>query len=215
MAISLTNLGTASGTTAVNATVPAGSLIVACVANTSSGTASVTDLAGNTYFALSQSLGVRIIGIYYAWNCLPLSAQNITYNDTGAGSGVISAFYATGIQTASNPLDLESGNFSGSSTAPSANVTSSAAGDLFVAIVGTDGPSSDTFTQDSAHAAWATPPVRIGIAGLTLAGATFVKPAAGNLIYAPTLGTSRSWLSHMGCFKAAPSNNSGSFLPFF
>jgi len=174
MAIAVTNIGTGAAialgvSAAVGAGgVPAGTLIVVCVQDTTVGaaTGSVADTAGNTYTLITSkspnnSTTNGAAQMFYAWNSLALSSgDSITYTGTDATrSKSISAAYATGIQASSDPLIAASVN-TATGTSQTLSVTSGSpgvAGALFVAFVGRNNPTSATFTQDTADG-WSNPP---------------------------------------------------------
>lgn len=235
MPISVTNIGTASDhsttTSSLNITVPVGgvptgALIVCCAATTvAAGTGiagAFTDTAGiNTYataWSAGNSVGFNGVGangyiiLGYSFNSSALTSANaVTFNtSTASHSDGFSAFYATGIQTSSDPRDTAFQNTAtGSSAAPSvaASAVPAAAGSLVIGIVGINAPSSDTFTQDSTNAAYANFPIRVGSsAGSTLSNATIAGGeivSSAQLTYAPALGTSRTWAAAITAFKPA------------
>jgi hypothetical protein len=230
-----TNTVSAGNTVAVTVGaggVPAGALIVVFVADSSTtasgGLCAVADSKGNTYIngaaaGVLQSIGASNASggsvFFYCYNATALvNGDTITYTLQQIGkNAAISALYATGIQTASDPKDTTA-NTQGSSTAPSSGATTpSIGGDLILGYVATDGPPTDTFTQDSTNGAYATPPVRVGVAttGPTVAGGSLVQGAAAAITYAPTLGTSRNWRVRVISFKAVAPPSNGSFFPFF
>ena len=228
------NADKASGATdavTISVAVPAGSTIVACYsvdgdgADSSGAIESVTDVSGNTYqLAAAASTGTTnagvAAGIYYAKNVAALAANdNITFNFIGSSAPTASAhsiFYVTGLDSTS-PLDV-TGTATGTSTTPSVSTsaTTTQADVLTIGIVGTEGPSGDTFTQD-ASPAYATPPVRAGttsgsaVTNITVAGGYFIETAAGVKTYNPTLGTSRDWASVIVTFKGAAASKAFPF----
>jgi hypothetical protein len=220
-----TNTGTGVNTVAITVGaggVPAGSFIFVGCADSSAATTlmACTDTAGNTYPKTAQPLnGVAANGYvvgYYAWNAKALvngDTITVTLGQTGKNAA-ISAFYCTGVRGSSDPAEYFVIPNAGSSTTPTDGPSSvpAADGDLFVYFVATDGPSSDTFTQDSTNAAWTNFPVRTGLAGAagpTIAGGAFIQTTAAALTAAPILGTSRDWGIRMVAFKAAPYVPSG------
>ncbi len=226
MPISVTNIGTNSTTSATSLAVtvgaggvPAGSLIVVCAEIFKLGSSpninTVVDTATNSYNAGRISGHPNNVGtngegsISYAFNCLALANTNtITASSTATASQIaVSAFYATGIQTSSDPINaFPSTVAAGSSATPSVQLAGVplVAGSLVIGAVGTNGPNTDTFTQDSTNGAWATPPIRVGTAvDATIAGGFLVTSA--QVTYAPTLGTSRPWTDMTIVFKPAPS----------
>ncbi len=224
MTISVTNLGTVGGTspnpevlTLANS-VGAGALIVVLIneASTTGATGTVTDTAGNTYTKAATKTNNNAAAngcgsIFYAWNVTALNVGNtITYTRNTAGKAVaMAALAAGGIQSSSNPLDLNTTPTFGSSTGGTgiSSGTPAVAGELFVGgITLNPNASGDTFTQDTNHA-WAVPfAVLKGVGGGTngLAGGSFVNPLNTGLTYAPT-HTSRTWAAFLLSFKPAPS----------
>ncbi len=152
----------------------------------------------------------------YSYNCAALtSGQTITMtNATGASNtAALSCFYATGLKTASDPQDSTTNNGTGGSSATPSVTASGApatASSLVIGLVGTNGPSGDSFTQDSTNAAYATPPTRVGTAGgnqttnYTIAGGFVVT--SSQLTYAPSI-TSRNWAAMIAGFAPAPSGS--------
>lgn len=173
MTITVVNIGTNStiatpGSLAISVGgggVPAASLIVLLVTdNTTTGSAS--DTAGNTY-QVGPSKQVTYNGyaqIFFVYNSLALSSGNsITYTATSIAWSM-SAFYATGIQTSSNPLDTSVtaslNNYGALNTLTSG--TPSVAGELFVAMLGSKSAATTAgpypwFVQDTADG-WGGPP---------------------------------------------------------
>ena len=218
-----------SGSTTVlttTAAVPAGALICVCFAADGDGVAgnvidSVSDSAGNVYSSAIQLTGGNVDtvaggGIWYAKNAVALaSGGSITIDWSGSSTPTakaISALYCEGVDTAA-PLDKVGANTS-SGTAPSVDtLATTQADELTVGIVGTEGPSSDTFTQD-ASPAYGNIPVRVGTSGgsavsnITLSGGYFIESATGVKTYNPTLGTSRDYVVAIATFKGASAGNS-------
>lgn len=134
MAISVTNIGTATGSsggslavTVPAGGVPAGALIVVVVSEGASTVGgSVADTAGNTYTAVTgvfnNAASASGYGrMYYALNATALAQNNtITFTRQTSGSNAaMSAMYATGIQTASALDTAVTNTATGSSTTPS------------------------------------------------------------------------------------------------
>ena len=205
-----TNIGTVSGSSGPNlllsgVTIPAGALI--CVAITtigSSTTGSVNDsVNGPTYtLATSYQIGAILnVELHYFYNSAALSGASLTYRKGKSNDLTsMSAFYVTGSQTSSDPLDLVTTPTGGSSTSPSiTSGTPAASGELFVGAVGW--VLSDTFTQASL---WAAPPTAELIAGANIAGGYLVNAGAGAETYAPTLvSTAETWGALLVSFKVA------------
>lgn len=199
--------------------VPAGAMIVVCWANDNNGGVNdnvdaISDTAGNSYDEglvgqgfVRNADGVNA-GIAFALNVGALSSGNtITLaGNSGAAAKAAAAFYVTGIATSS--AKDQGGTATGTDTTPSVSTSAGTtqADEITIGIVGTEGPSGDTFTQD-ASPAYATPPVRIGTTGaaaasnITLAGGYFIETATGTKTYNPTLGTSRDWAAVIATFK--------------
>lgn len=224
MSISVGDLGTAS--TEITATisvtigvggVPAGALIVVATEEFGSfdpGSSAVTDSKGNTYTQVANgtannvSAGNRLLtSLWYAKNITALVNGNtikFTLAQTG-DAAAMSAFYATGIQTAS-PLDTAvTATAFGASAAPSVTSgTPGQAGELFVAFVGGPG-NSGTYTQDSGNG-WATPfdDSKSGTLSTDsrVSGGNQVNSGTGTLTFAPTLGASSAWWAAIIGFKA-------------
>lgn len=217
--ITVTTLGTnASGASAtvnlsITAGVPAGALIVVCVADSGTGGLtgmSASDPTNGPYTAGPAALNNNTAAsgsgsIWYFWNSAVLASGTIlSYTGPDGTPKALSAFYATGIQTSSNPGEA-SATATGSSTTPSvASGSPTGAGELFVGCVSDAGPT--TFTQDSTNAAYATPPDRKITAGsgAVIAGGGVVNAGSSALTYAPTLGaTPRAWAALIIAFKHA------------
>lgn len=214
---------TAGATTVLTTTaaVPAGALLCVSYAVDGDGADAngeiqgITDSASNTY-VVAQGLSTGVTnsfvagGVYYAKNAAALaSGSTITLDWTGTSTPTakaVSAFYATGIDTAA-PLDVVGvANATSATPSVSTSATTTQADVLTIGVVATEGPSTDTFTQD---AAYGDIPVRAGwdtgtaTQAVTIAGGYFVETAAGTKTYNPTLGTSREWKAVIVTFKGA------------
>ena len=222
MAIALTNIGVNNGSgTTVAVTVPAGgvpagALIcvlayeVSGVTPTASGTLSDTINTYNNAKNSTNSSGGRWLTVFYAYNVLALtSANSITYTLNNSGNfAAVSAFYATGIQTSSDPFDSVA---AASAALPSGSpsVTSgtfAVPGELVVGAVGASG-SVGSFTQDSTNAAYTTPPnIEAAFSSFfPVAGGSVVQSTTTALTYNPTAVT--PWIAIIVSFKplgAAP-----------
>ncbi len=205
MAITVTNIGTNTGS--VTATVvitvpvggvPVGSVIIVCVADSSISAVggSVADTGGNTYTRqVGQDNNALTTNGFGAVFTAPVttalvSGNSITYTLALTAAAAVSAFW---VQVKSSPLIAVSA--AGSSTTPSNTGSGvSRTGTFCIGVVSTTNGSGDAFTQDSTNAAWATPPVRIGLAGgPTIAGGSVTNNTTNALTYAPTFGTSNPW----------------------
>ena len=223
------SIGTTSNKTAATtvdltttAAVPAGALIVVCIALDNGWISggilldSITDTASNSYAeAVKREIGGAsgdgvASAIWYSKNSAALaSGSTITvdwYTSNNPTVKSISAFYCEGIDT-TDPLH-EIGTAIGTSSTPSVSTAAATtqADVLTIGIVGTEGSSGDTFTQD-ASPAYGDVPVRVGTSGasatsnITLAGGHFIETATGVKTYNPTLGTSRDWAAVIATFK--------------
>jgi hypothetical protein len=87
---------------AYNMNVPAGQLIVACVFDYGAGVNTVDDSAGNTYVPLRAGN----VGIFWAWNCLPLNNGwiRVWKSDQTNGAGA-SIFWVSGCRKDKDPHD--------------------------------------------------------------------------------------------------------------
>lgn len=205
MAFTLTNLGTGSGkavtsfTITTTAAIPAGALLI--IAGASNGSVNLITLSGISISGYTAASGTGVTSyLYYGINTggsAVASGAVMTFSLAASSVNAATAFCVTGLNAA-NPFDNATVNTSsGSSTTPS--VTGSGPpgqpNTLIIGVVGVAGPSGDTFTQDSTHAAYTTPPVRVGTTtaspNQTIDGGSVTSSA--QLTYAPTLGTSRAW----------------------
>ena len=201
MAITVTNINTqvttsGSAVTITAVTVPAGACIIMCWGD--SNTVGSSPTFGDTHntYVLAKSQNVDntnadgMCGVHYVANATALSSGTITCTPATSGGGTYSAFYATGVAL-SSPLDTTvTASAFGSSTSPSVTAANApaVANSLILGFVGVDG-AIVTFTQDSAHAAYATPPTKQSNSGSPnagLVGGTVVS--SSKLTYAPTIG---------------------------
>ncbi len=229
MAIAVTTIGTAIDNVGSGATlaitvpgggVPSGALIVVAageglLASYSTG-GSMTDTAGNTYTQITHTnipVG-DFAEVFYAKNVTALSSGNsITFTkQTSGDEAVLSAFYATGIDT-SGPLDTAvTATATGTSSTPSVTSgTPAIAGELFVACLISQS-NTQTYTQDSGNG-WAAPFDTNGFDGTNLgsnvvwvAGGNQVNSGTGTKTFAPTMSILARWAAIVVGFKAAASN---------
>ena len=218
MAISVINLGTASGTagatiTITGVTVPSGSLIyVLSFERNSSGTQGIIDDGTNSYniSIVGSPNGSAANGVstsFYAFNSIQLNNATITYTkDTSGVFASMAAFYASGIQTTSDPLDTVTNIAVGNSTTP--NVTTfgplNATGELIVGNIAWNAGTGDTFTQDSINGAYATPPDSLISSVAGIGGGNLVDSDTAPITYAPMLNNSRTWVNFIVTFLAIP-----------
>ena len=206
MAISVTTLGTANntaGSTLVlsGLTVPAGSFIFVTVresAAIASGT--ISDSAGNTWITIPGATSGGAAGFatnFYTYNSLALSAGSITYTKSTTLNGtVLSALYATGVQTSADPLDgaVTAGPTTSASAANPPSITSGTpaiSGELFIGVTASSDPTTLlTYTTDTGHG-WAVPPTFVASTTAlgAVGGGSQVNAGTGTKIFAPTFGT--------------------------
>lgn len=202
-----TSVGTAgsNGSSAVlisSVTAPTGALMVVAVYESSNTAGSVADSASNTYtLASSSCASSKCVQLFYAYNITALASGTITYTRGGSVDNVAeSAFYVTGEQTSSAPLDLVTTPTSASSQFPTiTSGTAAVAGEFFVSVVGVNTTSFSITSQDTNHA-WATPPVANNTNAF-IGGASFVNPLTTALTYAPTLSSSQLYKELLISFK--------------
>ena len=174
--------------------------------NTSAGVGgSVTDTAGNgpvsgSYRVAQQKLlnsssANGFVSLFYCENAAALvNGDTITYTLMTANVGAcVSAFYATGIVTASDPRDVHSGNGGSSTGAALTSGTPATSGDLFIDVIGWYGAAT-TLSQPTG---WATPPNQ-ATQGTTpaisrVSGGFFVATDQTTKTYTPTLSNSVLW----------------------
>ncbi len=209
----------AATTLVTTAVAPAGSVIVVAVAYDANGTyLSTGSIPGTTYLdqdVIGDGTGANLPAIicwYHYVNTDVAAGTSITINwSTQPTAKAMTALYAPG--AAASPLDVR-GTATGSSSTPSVSTSGSTvqADGITIGFVATEGPSGDTFTQDSSPA-YSTPPVRVGTTGgsaatnMTIAGGYFIETATGTKTYNPTLGTSRDWAAAIVTLKASTANS--------
>jgi hypothetical protein len=204
-----TSIGTGSSSsgatcTIASVTVPAGALIVVLVTENAGTIGTTADGTNGAYTAASSGNfngAADVGGVFYFQNSAALSGATITYTKHTSGNSVaMSAFYVTGIATAS-ALDVSvTATATGSSTMPSvASGTPGALNELIVGAMFCVGAPS--YGQSPC---FATPPNSIAISTtLTAAGGVMVGTLGQPVTFAPTLGTSEAWLAITVGFKAA------------
>lgn len=169
---------------------------------TSGGTVAgtITDSVSNSYINWTASQSPDALaadgacGFMTVLTCTAIPTNGtITYTPLSSSGGVASAFYVTGT---ANVFDANnSGNYTyGSSASPSFPFVTAPliTNTLLICMIGTYGPSGDTFIQDTTNGAYQSLPQRVGIAaGLaTIAGGYIVTSSA--ITYAPSI-TSRNF----------------------
>src|SRR3569623_1839883 len=181
MAITVTNIGTGSNKTSSQISItPAntaavGTIIVVAVCDGgTSNTNLPSDSGGNTYATIASTFNNTtgtasgFTALYYAIvNTAVTTSGSVTYTPTSSAGAAVTAFFLTGVSL-SIPYQVASANTGrGSSTAPLAttSVAQVMPGTCVVGVVGVNDPSTDTFTQDTTHATFTTPPIRVGTTG--------------------------------------------------
>jgi hypothetical protein len=197
-----------------NMTVPAGSTVLVRLTHPyTSGGPTCADSKGNTYTrdASAASSGLNIRGSLFSGQIVtalgPGDAIRVTASATvatmtvvmGAWSGVV--FGGAGAN-----LDVAVNQTSGTSTTPGTTipVTTVTADDLLVGFTAVQGPSTDTYTEDTVF-----PWISLTRAGTTGGTPDFTVNAAydsvkatGTYYYRPVLGTSRNWAEIIAAYKA-------------
>jgi hypothetical protein len=215
MAVVVTDLGTASGTiggtisiTGVN--VPAGSLIYVF--------AFEKNITGDLGFAFDSSQTYNILSatspdsnvlegtatVFYIANCLALVGDTITYfKGTPGIYASMAVLYVTGVQQQPDPV-VAAGTATGTGSSPSVTLGPFlSSGDLIICNLAWSAGAGDTFTQDSTHAAFATPPDTLIASGSSagIAGGFVVYMNTAALTYAPALNNARPWAVLMQGFR--------------
>lgn len=213
MAVTVTNIGTNTGSTVATvvvtvgaAGVPKNAVIFVCVADSSVSAlgGGVADTGGNTYTRIAGAdNNASTVNGFGAMFTAPVTTalvngNSITYTLALTANAAVTAFYAGTINSAVAVAQT----LAGSSTTPSVTGASGTASFL-VGAVSMTGGSGDTFTQDSTNAAWTTPPLRVGLAGgPTIAGGSVTfNSVTASPIYAPTLGTTHPWACMLAQFS--------------
>ena len=212
MTIAVTNIGTTSGTTAsaITIAIPGGgvpahaTIIVAITDANAAGTipSAPTDTV-NTYTVTITSRTIDalnadgIVAVAYSGNVSALtSANTISYTPVSSSGASMTAFYVTGVLPQSNPINAAATATSdGSSAAPSVTMAGAltAIPSLLVGVIGVKGAATHAFTQDSTHAAYATPPTLVtSTTNWQVAGGSVIRTATTAIAYAPTI-TSAPW----------------------
>lgn len=219
------NVGTASNkdsttiTLTTTASVPSGDSIILCIVCNASGVTNpsmvISDSAGNSYsYVTAPAEDTVKILIYWADKSVSLnSGSTITITYTGVVPTPLMAASATGVNGIDNKSVRTGSNATlGTGTSPSVSFTSIINGTNYLALsfLGTEGPTGDTFTQDTANG-WDSPPTRVGTTGgaavtnNTLAGGYKIANNVSSFDYAPTI-TSRNWVVVILVFQEAVPN---------
>jgi hypothetical protein len=212
------NIGSASSKTTGNTlviTVPFGgvpvghTLIVRLLHDYTSGGPTTSDSRGNVYTrdrtATNAGTTMRM-SVFSATIATALQAgDSITISlsaSVTARAAVVDEFAGV---AAPIVIDAQNG-LGGTSATPSLPNTTVNADDLIVAMVGVEGPTDDSYTDDTIRQ-WSGL-ARSGTTGgistsnKTINGAYHAVGAAGTYTYAPTLGASANWLEFSMAYKA-------------
>lgn len=200
--------GTGTGTTTV-VTVPAAGVAIGNMlvvrgyqASSSAVVSSVVDTQGNTY---SEWVAKSGTGDWIAaWKCAVTTALvsgntiTITWSVKGDSSLVVEEF--------SGVANTEDGETiaTGTSTTPSATLTTTNAANLLVGHVGINNGSPDGFTEDAdsdGGSTWVTLTSATSGSDNISRGAYKITTSAVANTYNPTLGTSRTWFEQLGSLK--------------
>ena len=192
----ITGQNVPSLTITTTATVPKGAVIVVAVSLNSTTLVLVSD-GTNTYSTTSTTHGTGTVA-QISWTA-PLSApliagSTITLTPLGFMSGAASAFYLTNVTTAA-AISVGNASIVPTTTPTATDVNPHFANSYVVEVVASNGPFSDTFTQDPNG--WSNFPVKRGTSSggigtnFYVAGGTQFW-AYGILTYAPTI-TAEPW----------------------
>lgn len=191
--------------------VPAGALILVAERDDSAtvGNRTCIDSKGNVYtrigqVALNGNTGNGATAMFYAWNCIALTATDtITVASPGTAEIIqmTACYCGSGVLNLADPNDtVVTATNSGVSTTPT--VTSGTPGqsnELFVASLGTgitEASDLEGFNQDTTHG-WVTPFNRRfnsdGTRGGQIVGGNQVNTGTGAKTFSPTINTSMNW----------------------
>lgn len=212
--------GLSTYTVVTNSAIGANSLIIwVCSAYGAGGT-------GRTWGSLTNTAGLSWTQTYID-NFLGSGANNATVFSAFSANGLSSGTTISGTftnfqsdaqanlvfsfsQLNNDPTAIALA--SGTSTTPSSNSLSVPSGDLSFAVVMVNGPSGDTFTEDTdttGGVSWVTAGT-VGTTGGNAASNTTLRvgykfpTSTASQTYNPTLGTSRFWKAMLLTFSASP-----------
>ncbi len=190
--------------------VPAGhTLIIRSVADFTSNGATVTDTRGNSYTRdRTAANGGSTIRASISSGFISTDLQDgDTITITWPSSVTVRAAVIDEFNNIANPTTVDTQNGATNiSTTPAVNLTPTNADDLLVTMVAVEGPTDETFTNDTLHQ-WSGL-TRAGTTGgsttsnRTVNGAYRAVGSTGTYTYAPTLGTSESWVNLAVAYKA-------------
>ena len=203
-------IGTATSTTSTTTLVittgtasPAGACIVVAIGwvNVSTTLSSVTDSAGNTYTIGTLATGTLTRGYFaFSANALALPSSGTITFTTAAAVTIKGACAVSVVGLSSAPADTEGAGATGASTAPT--ITSAALAQPDEIVFGftvVNSGNLDAFTQASGFTANANALP----SGCAVRSGYQIVSATTAVTYAPTLGTSRTWVTQIKTFKAA------------
>lgn len=222
MAISVTNIGTASSasTQSLSITIPAGGvpagafIYFGITKNSSSSSPTISDTAGNTYvtnFGASYLAGTTSNGYYrrtWVGACLPLSSgDTFTFSDTtvGASATTISGIYATGVRSINDPV--YTGSTTGGTGTTGTRTLNPPSGGLAIGATATR--SSSAVTQTGG---FASPPNSVSSTIYQTSG-NLISPNGGSITYTASWSTSTAYTVNLTYFYAELPNNN--FLAMF
>jgi hypothetical protein len=194
--ITVNDLGVASSIPGATVTlvisVPAGALICVAVNEATSIAAGTCADGTNGAYTLSSSVqlnaGTGILQIFHFFNSAALTSATITYTKNVSGrTALISAFYATGIQTSSDPLDaaVTATAQSASQTPTVTSGTPAVAGELIVGVYGSaTAPGTQTQPANTAF----NPPFTLVSSTLNIFGGHLNVNGTLPVVYNPTAG---------------------------
>ena len=203
--IGATANGTSATTLVITTTTasPAGAAIIVAIgfANFATTVTGVTDSAGNTYTIGTLASGTNTRG-YFAFSANTLAlASSGTITITFAGAVTIKGACAVSVVGLSSaPADTEGAGATGTSTAPT--ITSAALSqpdEIVFGLTVINNGFTDTFTEDGNF----TSDTVAKASGIAVRSAYQIVSATTAVTYAPTLGTSRTWVTQIKSFKAA------------
>ena len=203
--------------TTLTITVPAGSggvpightIIVRSLADATTNGATITDSRSNAYTRdrSSANTGATMRGSVSSGLITTALQEGDTITLTWASAITTRAAVADEFSNIGSPITIDVQNGATStSTTPTVSATTTTADDLLISFVGVEGPVEETFTDDTIHQ-WSGL-TRAGTTGgvattnKTVNGAYRSVGNTGTYTYAPTLGTSESWLDFVVAYKA-------------
>lgn len=204
---------TASTTMHVNVPasgVPAGTTLICRVAHGyTSGFPTMADVKGNTYvrdYTTPDDGNTIRTSLFRAHIVAPLfEGDDITVTLTASVSPrviVVDAFEDVSFTGALIQANSDSGNSTGPTDLDAPAVVTSVADAAVIAVTAVAGPTSDTYTPDTARDY--TTLARAGVTGLTVNTEWKSINQTGTYIDVPVLGTSRIWSQIIAAYKAGP-----------